>query len=104
MTGDVDRGEEAAVRAFLSHPTVSSLVRQAQATTGDLTSAIDWVLRRLTLLRPEDADALDALYHAFWDHGLRDWLLAGGHEEVVRSRTVPPELLAGWAEELRGGL
>jgi hypothetical protein len=104
VAGEIDRGEEAAVQTFLSHPAVSSLLRQAQAMTGDLSSAIDWVLWRLTLMRPEDTDALAALSQAFWDHGLRDWLLANGHEDVVRSRAVPDDLLAGWADDLRGGL
>jgi hypothetical protein len=104
VTGEPDGDEEAAVRDFLSHPFVSSLLRQAQAMTGDLSSAIDWVLWRLTLMRPEDADALAALHQAFWDHGLRDWLLANGHEDVVRARSVSNALLAAWADELRGAL
>jgi hypothetical protein len=94
VAGEIDRGEEAAVRKFLSHPAVSSLVRQAQAS----------VLWRLTLMRPEDADALTALREAFWDAGLRDWLLANGHEDAARSRSVANDLLARWAGELRDGL
>jgi hypothetical protein len=104
VAGEIDRGEEAAVRKFLSHPAVSSLVRQAQASAGDLGGAVSWVLWRLTLMRPEDADALTALREAFWDAGLRDWLLANGHEDATRSRSVPNDLLARWAGELRDGL
>ena len=104
MTDDVDRGEEAAVRDFLSHPSVAVLVGQAQAAAGDLGSAVAWVLWRLSLRRPEDADALVALREAFWDAGLRDWLLANGHEDEARSRRVPDDLLARWADELRDSL
>jgi hypothetical protein len=104
MPDDVDRGEEAAARRFLSHPAVSSLLLQAQAASGDRSSAAGWVLWRLSLARPEDVDARAALREAFWDAGLRDWLQANGHEDAARSRSVPDEVLAHWADELRGGL
>jgi hypothetical protein len=101
---DVDRGEEAAVRRFLSHTAVSPLVQRAQVAAGDLGSAVGWVLWRLSLLRPEDAAAREALREVFWDAGLRDWLEANGHRKEAQSRSVPDELLGRWAEELRDGL
>jgi hypothetical protein len=104
MAEDVDRGEEEAARRFLSHPAVSSLLLRAQAAAGDRTSAASWVLWRLSLARPEDADARVALREAFWDAGLRDWLRANGHEDAARTRSVPDEVLARWADELRGGM
>lgn len=104
MSDEVDRGEEAAVRRFLGHPAVSPLLRQATAASGDVSSAVGWVLWRLALLRPEDAAARLALRDVFWDAGLHDWLLANGQAEAARSRAVSDEVLGRWAEELRGGL
>jgi hypothetical protein len=104
VAGESDQGEEAAVRRFLTHPAVSSLLRQAESMAGDLGGALAWLLWRLSLLRPEDGDALTALRESFWDAGLRDWLLAEGHEDAARSRVVPNDLLAQWAAELRDGL
>ena len=104
MSEDLDQGEEAAVRRFLSHPVVATLLTRAEAAAGDRSSAVGWVLWRLSLLRPEDSEARLALREAFWDAGLRDWLIAGGHEDAARTRAVPDGLLARWADELRAGL
>ena len=104
MFDEIDRGEEAAVRRFLSDPTVSVLVRRAEAAAGDPSSAVTWVLWRLSLGRPEDVAARVALREAFWDAGLQDWLRANGHAEAARSRAVPDEVLAAWAGELSSGL
>jgi hypothetical protein len=62
------------------------------------------VLWRLALARPEDAEARIALREAFWDAGLRDWLLANDQAEAARTRRVPDDVLARWAEALRDGL
>jgi len=104
MSEDLDQGEEAAVRRFLSHPVVASLLAHAEAASGDKSSAVGWVLWRLSLLRPDDAEARLALREAFWDAGLRDWLVASGNADAARTRAVPDALLARWAEELRAGL
>lgn len=104
MPDDVDNGEEAAVRRFLSHPVVATLLAHAEAASGDKASAVGWVLWRLALLRPEDAEARLALREAFWDAGLRDWLVANGHADAARTRAVPDDLLARWSDELRAGL